>query len=195
MTTCVTMDRAASHAWGGVHERAWQKEGQYEQSVMVNGNSYAASNNFERSDDWHASSGTGAQHFDYLFQVHSASVADPFSESGHSGQVVTLTFPTPVEIKAVYGGFGATLDVASLPRSFGHTGASAVQILWLCSGGNRYTGECPATVSGAGAQASQQRLNLQGLRNTPLHADESQTSIMPVIMPELTQRALHAPPY
>lgn len=179
-TSCAKMDTTRSHAWGGVHAKAWEVEGIYEQSVVVNGNAYRASENHERSSDWHASSGTGAQRFDYSFILSHAAALDPFDESGKSGLVVTLTFPTPVIITAIYGGFGATLDETALPRSWGKAGASREQIFFLCSGGNRYTGECPSVVTGAGSQGAQRTLNIQGERHTPLTKDETQSSLMAV---------------
>ena len=174
-----------SHAWGGVHKAAWNKDHSDPGEITIDGNTYRASSTARHDGglvdvDHYTSSGTTAQHFIYTFQLLRVAAEDEYSAAGYSGLWVTLTFPVPVVITAIYGGYGAVDVTPCHELKAGCTQAmqgSKVHTMRLCSGGNGYHGACPRYTTSKTQLAT---LELQGERRAPLADDESPASIMAV---------------
>ena len=129
------------------------------------------------------------QRFIYEFQLLRARepTAAAASSAESPGLMVTLAFPVPVVIKAMYGGYGAT-DLTRKPighgseRGYESMGSMTVA-LQLCGEARFYSGDaCPTEAIGGDEQSSValEKLQLQGERRSPLNDDEVSTSIMPV---------------
>lgn len=178
---CAIFDKSSSSAWGGVHDRAFEKDNDTPESITIDGNTYTASASFEhKGEDWQTSSGSSSQHWISLFKLKRAAGRDSGTESGWSGLYVTLTFPVPVVTTAVYGGYGA-IDMTPKPDGGRFYLGATEQVIQLCAGGNHYAGECPRSVTGPRATADQMAtLQVHGLRRAPLAAGESHLSVMDV---------------
>ena len=164
MASCALLQGEPSHAWGGLHAHNYKAP----QDIVAGGIDPPGSE--------------PNQHFIYEFELLRVAAADiRHGEAAESsGLILTLDFPLPVVITAVYGGYAAADVTDKEPNTYRSRGSKTV-VIQLCADARYHGDACPRELKAAGLSSfTFEKLELQGERRAPLEEDETQTSIMAV---------------